>query len=314
LERKEQALLLLNRRGFAPFLLCTDCGSSFHCPNCEITLTFHQRDRLLRCHYCDYAEPPSEICPKCQGGNIVPEGAGTERLELEVAELFPGARIARMDRDTTTRKGAHQKLVEKMMQGEIDILIGTQMIAKGHDFPGVALVGVLGADSLLNFPDFRAAERSFTLLTQVAGRAGRATGGGEVLIQTYNPLHYSLTCAAEQNYADFYQLELPFRQELGYPPCGHLVNLVFAGINPALVKQQAEALVAALLPAAGSVEVLGPSPCPLSRLRGKSRYQVLLKGSERTAIRKAVNETEAFIKIIARGVGLSIDIDPIDML
>ncbi len=313
LERREQALLLLNRRGFAPFLLCTDCGRSFHCPNCEITLTFHQRERLVRCHYCDYSEPPKESCPECQGLNIEPEGAGTERLEQEIAELFPGARVARMDRDTTSRKGAHQRLVDKMMNGEVDILIGTQMIAKGHDFPGVSLVGVLGADSLLNLPDFRAAERSFTLLTQVAGRAGRATGGGKVIIQTYNPEHYALTCAAEQNYHDFYQQELPFRQELGYPPCGYLANLIFTGNVQSQVKQQAEKLAAVLQANANAVEVLGPSPCPLSRLRGKSRYQLLLKTADRGSLRTMLNIVESEKKQVSSGVGLFIDVDPIDM-
>lgn len=313
LERREQALLLLNRRGFAPFLLCTDCGTSFHCPNCEITLTFHQRERLLRCHYCDYSEPPKEACPKCQGLNIDPEGAGTERLEQEVEELFPGARIARMDRDTTSRKGAHQKLVEKMMQGQIDILLGTQMIAKGHDFPGVSTVGVLGADSLLNLPDFRSAERSFSLLTQVAGRAGRASGGGKVFIQTYYPEHYALTCAAEQNYFDFYQQELPFREELGYPPCGYLANLVFAGNNLPQVKIQAESMAATLLLHAGPVEVLGPSPCPLPRLRGKSRFQILLKTTDRRALRQILNLLEGLQGQVTKGVGLTVDVDPIDM-
>lgn len=313
LERREQSLLLLNRRGFAPFLLCTDCGSSFHCPNCEITLTFHQRDRLLRCHYCDYSEPPKEACPGCQGLNIEPEGAGTERLEQEVAELFPGVRIARMDRDTTSRKGSHQRLVEKMMRGQIDILIGTQMIAKGHDFPGVSTVGVLAADSLLNLPDFRAAERSFSLLTQVAGRAGRAHGGGKVFIQTYYPEHYALTCAAEQDYLDFYQQELPFRQELGYPPCGYLANLVFVGNNLAQVKSQSESMATILQSHAGTVEVLGPSPCPLARLRGKSRFQVLLKSADRKALRKLLGVVEAEQGRVRSGVGLYIDVDPVEM-
>ncbi|NOQ42053.1 MAG: primosomal protein N', partial [Desulfuromusa sp.] len=276
LERREQVLLLLNRRGFAPFLLCADCGESFHCPNCDITLTFHQRQRQLRCHYCDYSEAVPEHCNKCQGLNIEPQGAGTERLEQELEELFPSAKIVRMDRDTTSRKGAHQKIMTEMLARKIDILVGTQMIAKGHDFPGVALVGVLGADSILNFPDFRSGERSFSLLTQVAGRAGRASGGGKVFIQSYNPEHYALTCAAEQDYHDFYQQELPFRQELGYPPCGHLVNLLFTGNNNKQVQTAAIQFANHLIHIAESVEVLGPSPCPLARLRGKSRYQILL--------------------------------------
>ncbi len=313
LERREQALLLLNRRGFAPFLLCRDCGTSFHCPNCEITLTFHQRQREVRCHYCDYTEPPVENCPKCDGINIEPEGAGTERLEEELAELFPGARIARMDRDTTSRKGAHQRLVLKMMERQIDILVGTQMVAKGHDFPGVTLVGVLGADSILNLPDFRAAERSFSLLTQVAGRAGRACGGGQVLIQTFNPDHYALTCAAQQDYQDFYQQELPFRQELGYPPCGHLINLVLSGNNSGQVKGTAEQLAARLVAAAGPVEVLGPSPCPLARLRGKSRYQILLKATERPALRRLLAQLDDGGGSLGKGVSLVVDVDPLDM-
>lgn len=313
LERREQALLLLNRRGFAPFLLCTDCGTSFHCPNCEITLTFHQRERQLRCHYCDYKEPPAEVCPKCQGLNIVPEGAGTERLEQELTELFPGARIARMDRDTTSRKGAHQRLVNQMLAREVDILVGTQMIAKGHDFSGVGLVGVLGADSILNLPDFRAAERSFSLLTQVAGRAGRATGGGKVLIQTFNPEHFALSCAVEQDYAEFYRQEIPFRQELGYPPCGHLINLVLAGNNGSQVKASAERLAAELLCQVQGVDVLGPSPCPLARLRGKSRYQILLKAIKRPALRSLLTRIDAAKKHVCKGVGLVIDVDPVDM-
>ncbi|WP_303722415.1 primosomal protein N' [Malonomonas rubra] len=313
LERREQALLLLNRRGFAPFLLCTDCGTSFHCPNCEITLTFHQRERLLRCHYCDYAEPPKEHCPKCQGLNIEPEGAGTERLEVEVAELFPGVRIARMDRDTTSRKGAHQKLVDQMVHRQIDILIGTQMIAKGHDFPGVNTVGVLGTDSLLNMPDFRAAERCFSLLTQVAGRAGRSSGGGKVFIQTYYPEHYALTCAAKQDYHEFYRQELPFRKELGYPPCGHLVNLVFVGNNLPQVKAEAEGMAQNLYRLAQDVEVLGPSPCPLARLRGKSRYQLLLKAIDRAALRRLVLVVEGLKNKLKNGVGLYTDVDPVDM-
>lgn len=314
LEKREQVLLLLNRRGFAPFLLCADCGESFHCPNCEITLTYHQHNRQLRCHYCDYIDVVPERCSKCQGLNIEPQGAGTERLEQELVELFPSATIARMDRDTTSRKGAHQKIATEMLARKIDILVGTQMVAKGHDFPGVALVCVLGADSILNFPDFRSGERSFSLFTQVAGRAGRASGGGKVYIQSYNPDHYALTCAAKQNYRNFYLQELPFRQELGYPPCGHLVNLVFTGNNNYQVQTAANQFGHFLTNIAESVEVLGPSPCPLSRLRGKSRYQILLKSTVRPALRRLLNRLDSGIKQLPRQVNLYVDVDPIDML
>jgi len=313
LEQREQVLLLLNRRGFSPFLLCTDCGESFHCPNCEITLTYHQAAGHLRCHYCDYKEPVPVSCNKCQGLNIAPEGTGTERLEQELGELFPTARIARMDRDTTGRKGAHQKIMDAMLSREIDILVGTQMIAKGHDFPGVTLVGVLGADSILNFPDFRSAERSFSLFTQVAGRAGR-TGGGKVYIQSYSSDHYALLCAAQHAYRDFYQQELPFRQELNYPPCGHLVNLIFSGNNNHQVRSAAQQFSSALQSFANGVEILGPSPCPLSRLRGKSRYQILLKSTERTPLRHCLNRLDEIGRKIPRQVQLHIDVDPLDML
>ncbi len=313
LELKEQVLLLLNRRGFAPFLLCTDCGVSFHCPNCEITLTYHQAADHLRCHYCGYVEPVPKVCDKCQGLNIVTQGVGTEQLELELEKLFPGARVARMDRDTTGRKGAHQKIMERMLDRDIDILVGTQMIAKGHDFPGVALVGVLGADSILNFPDFRSAGRSFSLFTQVAGRAGR-TGGGRVFIQSYHADHYALTCAADHAYREFYEHELPFRQELGYPPCGHLVNLIFSGNNMLQVRSTAQRFAGDLRPMSSEVEILGPSPCPLARLRGKHRYQILLKATRRPPLRCCLDHLEELRKKNPRQVQLHVDVDPLDML
>ncbi len=314
LERGEQALLLLNRRGFAPYLLCADCGTTFRCPNCEITLTYHQGRRQLRCHYCDHAETPAACCPQCQGANLFPEGAGTERLEEELTALLPTARIARMDRDTTTRKGAHRSLVERMLAGEIDVLVGTQMVAKGHDFPGVTLVGVVGADSTLNFPDFRSAERTFALLSQVAGRAGRGARPGRVLVQTYSPEHYALQCAAHHDYAAFSAQELAFRQELGYPPFGFLVNLVFSGNDAARVETAAAELAAALAGHAGEVELLGPAPCPLARLRGRHRHQLLLKAPTRSPLRLLLNRLPSLQKRLPAGVSVGIDVDPLDML
>jgi primosomal protein N' (replication factor Y) len=314
LARGEQALLLLNRRGFAPFLLCADCGTTFRCPNCAITLTFHRGRRQLRCHYCDHVETPPEACPSCRGSAVEPQGAGTERLEEELAALFPAARIARMDRDTTTRKGAHQGLVERMLGGEIDILVGTQMVAKGHDFPRVTLVGVVGADSSLNLPDFRSAERTFALLSQVAGRAGRGATPGRVLIQTYAPEHYALTCAAGHDYEGFYQQEIACRQVLDYPPFGYLVNLVLAGNEESKVQRAAAALADGLQHAAGAAEVLGPAPCPLARLRGKSRVQILLKAPERLPLRRLLARVPELRKKISAGIVLSVDVDPVDML
>jgi primosomal protein N' (replication factor Y) len=309
----EQGVLLLNRRGFSPYLLCADCGATFRCPNCEITLTYHQGRRLLRCHYCDYQQAPPELCPACLGGNVMPEGVGTERLEESLATLFPLARIGRMDRDTTGRKGAHQELVSAMEGRQLDLLVGTQMVAKGHDFPGVTLVGVINADSTLNFPDFRSAERTFSLLTQVAGRAGRGDRPGRVLIQTYTPEHYALVCASSHDYLAFYEQELAFRQELGYPPWGFLVNLVLAGNDPARVSQSAAALAVALERAAAGVEVLGPAPCPLSRLRGKTRLQILLKAAARPPLRRLLPTLPSLRSLLLSGVTLTVDVDPIDM-
>jgi primosomal protein N' (replication factor Y) len=313
LQKGEQSVLLLNRRGFAPYLLCADCGCTFRCPNCEITLTFYHGRRRLLCHYCDYAEPPPETCPGCGGGRIEPEGVGTERLEEELAALLPGARLARMDRDTTARKGAHEELVARVARGEVDILFGTQMIAKGHDFPAVTLVGVVNADHTLNFPDFRSAERTFALLAQVAGRAGRGERPGRVLVQTWSPAHYALQCVVGHDYESFYQQEIAFRRELGYPPFGHLANLVFSGLDAEKVLRAATILAAAL-PAAAGVEVLGPAPCPLARLRGKSRVQLLLKGEQRSALHRILCRIDGLRRQLPSGVSLGLDVDPLDML
>jgi primosomal protein N' (replication factor Y) len=309
----EQALLLLNRRGYAPFLLCRDCGASCRCPNCEITLTYSRVERAVRCHYCDHREVPPDTCPRCGGLNFLPEGAGTERLEETLLELFPQARIARMDRDTTSRKGAHGRLVTGMSSGAFDILIGTQMIAKGHDFSAVTLVGVINADSALNLPDFRSAERVFALLSQAAGRAGRGERAGRVLIQTYTPDHYALAFVARHDYHGFAAVELPQRQALGYPPFGHLVNLVISGNDAVQVAAAAGDLAGGLDRQPGEVEVLGPAPCLLQKLRGRSRVQILLKAAQRQALRRLLDGVVAGCRLPA-GVTLTVDVDPIDMM
>jgi primosomal protein N' (replication factor Y) len=316
LERGEQSLLLLNRRGFAPYLLCADCGTTPRCPHCDITLTYYLARRELRCHYCDYRCVPLEQCPTCFGTELLPEGAGTERLEQELQNLFPAARIARMDRDTTGRKGAHQDLVEGMLARRLDILLGTQMVAKGHDFPGVTLVGVLQTDNLLNLPDFRAAERAFTLLTQVAGRAGRGSQPGRVYIQSYAAGHYALECCVRHDFEGFCRQELALREELGYPPFGYLVNCVLTAADAALVGRTAEQIAAGLREPAGrlGVEVLGPAPCPLARLRGKSRFQVLLKSPQRPALRHLLGRLESLRRRLPSGVALAVDVDPLDMI
>jgi primosomal protein N' (replication factor Y) len=314
LQAGDQSLLLLNRRGFSPYLICAGCGTSPRCPNCAITLTYYQGQRQLRCNYCDYSERPAELCPKCNGPDILPEGLGTEQLESELAARFPGARIARMDRDTTGRKGSHQRLVQQVLSKEIDILVGTQMVAKGHDFPGVTLVGVLDADNALNFPDFRSAERTFSLLSQVAGRAGRGEKPGRVLVQTYSPEHYALQCAATHDYAGFYAEEMPFREALGYPPFGYLINLVLSGNDADKVAKIATKVADILTRVAQDAEVLGPAPCPLARLRGKTRFQILLKAEKRLPLHRMLQHVTGKASPVPAGIRMSIDIDPIDML
>lgn len=314
LESGGQSLLLLNRRGFAPYLICADCGFGLRCPNCEITLTLHQGIQKLLCHYCDYDQAPPDICPRCSGYSLLPEGCGTERLEENLAERLSGCRVARMDRDTTSSKGAHQRLVDSVMDGEVDILIGTQMVAKGHDFPNVTLVGVLDADNSLNFPDFRSAERTFSLLVQVAGRAGRSDRPGRVLVQTYSPDHYALKCAQRHDYQGFFEQEILFREPLGYPPFGYLVNLVMSGNDPAKVARAGDELAEGLQYHGREVEVLGPAPCPLSRLRGKTRSQILLKAGRRMPLHRLLQYLGPLGKKIPAGVKLMVDVDPVDML
>ncbi len=313
LEAGEQALLLLNRRGYAPFLLCHDCGAALRCPNCDITLTYSQVQLLLRCHYCDFHQSPPNNCDRCNGVRLLPEGMGTERLEEEIRQNFPDARVARMDRDTTSRKGAHHRLVEQMMAGEIDVLIGTQMIAKGHDFPSVTLVGVLNADTALNLPDFRSAERVFSLLSQVAGRAGRGDRPGRVMIQTYAADNYALDYVARHDYQGFAELELSQRQALAYPPFGYLVHLVLSGNDESKVHNAAEQICANLTPGAADVEILGPAPCLLPRLRNKHRVQILLKAKQRDPLRRQIEQLDRLRSKLSAGVVLTVDVDPVDM-
>jgi len=313
LERHEQCLLLLNRRGYAPYLLCGDCGASYRCPNCEITLTWHRQVGQLRCHYCDYHQLPQELCPQCGGTAMEPEGMGTERLAAELKELFPAARIARMDRDTTSAKGSQQTIFTQMERREVDILVGTQMIAKGHDFAAVTLVGVIDTDAALNFPDFRSAERSFSLLAQVAGRAGRGELLGQVLVQTYAADNPVLECAVDHDFHRFAAQELPLRQLLHYPPFGYLVNLLLSSLDRQAVEHSAQTLADQLAGHAG-VEVLGPAPCPLFRLRNRYRMQILLKAQLRAPLRKLLLVAPGWYKIIASNVTLAIDVDPVDMM
>jgi primosomal protein N' (replication factor Y) (superfamily II helicase) len=317
LEAGGQTLLFLNRRGFATYLVCQECGHVLRCPNCEVTLTYHRGKGRHVCHYCDYSIPAPSICPDCNGAEITLLGRGTERVEEEVQELFPEARVARMDRDTTKGKGGHARVLKALEDGSIDILIGTQMIAKGHDFPGVTLVGVVSADASLNLPDFRSSERTFQLVTQVMGRAGRGDKPGRVLVQTLAPEHYALTHAVSHDFEGFYDKEIAFREEVGYPPFAHLAALTISSITAPQAESAAQDAACVLRRIKGDcklrVEILGPVTAPLGKVRGRFRWQILLKGRERSELHKLLFHFRAGYNHPST-VRMVIDVDPVEML
>ena len=312
-----QSLLFLNRRGFATFLVCRDCGHVMHCPNCAVTLTYHRRRGRHFCHYCDHSIPAPSLCPGCDSAEIGLFGHGTERLEEEAASLFPEANIRRMDRDSTTRKGSHAGILQGLEDGSIDILIGTQMIAKGHDFPGVTVVGIISADSSLNLPDFRSAERTFQLVTQVMGRAGRGDEPGTVLIQTLVPEHYAISHAVRHDYEGFCREELTYRRELGYPPFAHLVAFTLSSNSAREAEERSLAAVGLLRTLRRElnvrVEILGPATAPLGKIRGRYRWQILLKGVSRKDLHRLAARFREQFKLSAV-VRMAVDIDPVDML
>lgn len=313
LKRRQQTILFLNRRGYAQFILCRDCGWSAKCPNCAVSLAYHIFDRSLKCHHCDHSDATPATCPDCRGVKVKAFGIGTEKVEEEVLRLFPEARIARMDRDTTAAKGSHGRILRDFREGEADILIGTQMVAKGLDFPNVTLVGVVSADTAINMPDFRAAERTFQLLTQVAGRAGRGVTPGEVIIQTFSPDHYAIQAAIRHDYVSFYRQEILFRQELKYPPFSRFANLICSDEQERRAELQATALAAAVREAAPEgIEIIGPSPAPIARLKNQFRYHVALRGLGAPPLSQIV--AEALTRLPASGrQGIHIDIDPLNM-
>ena len=316
LERREQAILFLNRRGFASFLLCRDCGFTFHCPNCDVSLTYHHAGRYLQCHHCDFRRHIPEVCPTCGGLRLRPFGVGTEKVEDAVRRLLPQARTLRMDRDTMSRKGAHAETLRAFKRGEADILIGTQMVAKGLDFPNVTLVGVVSADTALNIPDFRAPERAFQLLTQVAGRAGRGKIPGQVIVQTFSPEHESVLFAAGHDYLGFYAQAIGERQELGYPPFAHMANLIFTDESEDEARKRSYRMANVLrahLGADPNVKLLGPVACPLSRLRGRYRWHLALRAPAKETL-LALLRTALAEMTAAERLGLALDMDPLSML
>ncbi len=307
-----QTILFLNRRGFAPSLICDSCGTIAECPHCSVALTVHRKGRArLECHYCDFQAPLLEKCPACSGTKLAEEGMGTERVEALLVEQFPTARVARLDRDVGGGMKS-EAIVQKVKNGEVDILVGTQMVTKGHDLPGVTLVGVLNADSALSLPDFRAAERTFHLLVQVAGRAGRADTKGRVLIQTRSPEHPAIMAAKDHDVRKFLEHELRVREEVGYPPFCHLALVRLDGPDEAEVASEARRLAVIAEESSGEVELLGPAPAPLARLRNRYRYRFMLRAAARKPLREALLRVAR--SAIRRRVRMSLDVDPQSML
>jgi primosomal protein N' (replication factor Y) len=312
--RGEQALVLLNRRGFATAVFCRQCAGTLDCPNCSVSLVVHGEGhaRRARCHYCNYTSRVPTVCPLCAGPYLEQAGFGTERVEAEVARACPGARVARLDRDAIRRKGSLGALLSKFRSGEIDVLVGTQMIAKGHDFPNVTLVGVVSADVGLGLADFRASERTFQLLTQVAGRAGRGEQLGEAIVQTLYPGHYSIQLACRQDYPAFYEREMQFRRAMRYPPLVALVNTVIRSRTFAGAMDDAADVVEKVREADREVRVLGPAPAPLGKLRGEYRAQLLIKGTNRRRIRERLQAALASRPDLQKRI--VVDVDPISVL
>lgn len=313
----EQAILFLNRRGFATFVVCVGCGHAFRCPHCSVSLTYHRAGERLRCHYCGFAAAVPVSCPACAAdGTIQRLGLGTERIEHALRERYPKARIGRLDRDTAAGRGLGDVL-GKVAARELDILVGTQMVTKGHDFPGVTLVGVLVADSALSLPDFRAAERTFQLLTQVAGRAGRGERPGRVLIQSYAAAHPAIVCAKTHDYRGFFATESASRAELGYPPHGRLIAIRFEGSDEVAVRALADELaerVRCSTGAARGVALLGPAEAPLARLKGQARWHLWARARDRGALRAYVRDLVAGLDRAHAGVRVSVDVDPVSAL
>jgi len=314
LDRGEQVILFLNRRGFANFLLCVACGHVPRCPDCDLSYTYHQHDRTLRCHHCGRLAAPPDACPGCGGVNIAFSGFGTERVEQELERILPGTTHTRMDRDTTARKGSHARIVDQFRRQAAQVLIGTQMVAKGFDFPGVTLVGVLCADASLRLPDYRAGERTFQLLTQVSGRAGRGAAPGLVVVQTYDPEHYAIRAALTADFDAFYHQELASRREHGFPPFASLVRLLTTGEDGAQVEKLMQELASSLereRPERG--RLLGPSPAPLARLANRHRWHLLALAPDHDQL--AAWLRRAGVTPGRRGgVSLVVNFDPVDTM
>ncbi|MDY6825241.1 MAG: primosomal protein N' [Thermodesulfobacteriota bacterium] len=317
-----QVLLFLNRRGFSSFPVCAACGETLRCRHCDITLTLHKAANAYKCHFCGFSLPATAVCETCGSGSIKLLGMGTEKIQEAMQQLFPEASVARLDKDTTTRKGAIARILKDIKNRKTDILVGTQMIAKGHDFPGITLIGVICADLSLNFPDFRAGERTFQLLAQVAGRAGRGDAPGRVILQTYNPGHFSIAAATKQDYEEFYNQEITFRKALAYPPFSRVVQLKISATSPEKAATGARAAGDAARnlqqkePSFAAIEVLGPVESPLHKLANRYRWQILLKAPAANLIKQFITRliSENGPAIKKGNVRLVVDVDPFFMM
>ncbi len=315
LQKKSGVLVMLNRRGFSTHIRCFECGDALYCSHCAVALTFHQEQQEAVCHYCNFHTPAPNVCRKCKSPLLKFSGIGTEKVESEMARLFPQARIGRLDTDTTKKKGSHEEILRKFREREIDILVGTQMIAKGFDFQHVTLVGIVNADTGLLLPDFRSAERTFQLLTQMAGRTGRGKDPGKVFIQTYSTHHYSIQFASQHDYFGFFKEELERRRVHNYPPFSRLINIMFRGKKELAVEEQANEFRKLLKPhlTAGDVELIGPAPLPIYRLRGHFRWHLMLRGKEIDSMQSAIRAALENLKR-KTGVFQAIDTDPVTIL
>lgn len=319
LEKKQQVILLINRRGFSTYTQCQACGHVIECPNCAIPMIWHAKDQRLKCHYCNQVERFPDVCPECGSDALRNSGTGTQKIEQYVKELYPDYNVERVDSDVMMRKGEHVRLLERFQKGDIDILVGTQMIAKGLDNPNVTLVGVISADASFNLPDFRASERGFQLLTQVAGRAGRGEFTGRVFFQTYNPDYYALASAKAQNYGEFYTTEIAAREEFDYPPFSQMIRLVISSVNNFRAEKSAQEIALRLCMMiekygiSERLEVLGPTPCVIERINGHYRFQILIKNKLEE---KGHNFIASFLNKITmpKDIKLAIDVDPLDIL
>lgn len=318
LKNKKQTILFLNRRGFSTFVMCRDCGYVAKCKNCNISLTYHKKEEKLKCHYCGYEEEIHKICPECGSKKIKYFGTGTQKLELEINKIFPTASTIRMDIDTVTKKNSHEEILEKFNKDKIDILIGTQMIVKGHHFPNVTLVGVVSADGSLNIDDYRASERTFDILVQVAGRAGRENLQGNVIIQTYNPDNYSIQYAKKQNYDEFYNVEIKLRNQLRYPPFCDIIMFGISGETEEIVSKTAEKLYRNLKEQIEKEQiianVLKPLPAPIDKIKNRYRWRIIIKAKVNDKLIDIINECLYSKEILKNNARIIADINPTNMM